>query len=84
MNNAHVVSWANALAAMVDEENLDVSITEIYQRTLGRAPAAAELATNRAFLDAQVASYEGGNARQLALADLCQVVFGLNEFVYIQ
>ncbi|MEM7012707.1 MAG: DUF1549 and DUF1553 domain-containing protein, partial [Verrucomicrobiota bacterium] len=84
MNNPHVVAWANALAAIVDEENLDASIREIYQRTLGREPAAAELATNRAFVDAQMASYEGGNARQLALADLCQVVFGLNEFVYLE
>ena len=84
MNNPQVVSWASTLAAMIDEMDLEVSIGGIYQHVLSREPTSSELATNRAFLEAQIASYEGGNARQLALADLCQVVFGLNEFVYLQ
>ena len=36
-----------------------------------------------AFVESQMATYSK-DARQLALADLCQVLFGLNGFAYIQ
>jgi len=39
------------------------------------------------FLKAQLAAYQADgktNARELALADLCQVLLGLNEFVYVE
>ena len=42
-----------------------------------------------AFLQSQAESYVAGGkeaaaARELALADFCQVLFGLNEFVYLE
>ncbi|MFT5467816.1 MAG: hypothetical protein ACI8UO_002923 [Verrucomicrobiales bacterium] len=84
MNNPQVISWANSLAAEADSEDLDAAIADIYQRVLSREPTSSELVSNRAFLDTQIGSYEGGNARKQALADLCQIVFSLNEFVYLQ
>ncbi len=51
----------------------------------GRAPNGDERQQSLAFIDAQEKSYEADkkeNARALALADFCQVVFGLNEFAY--
>ena len=84
MNNPQVVSWAGALAASVSSKETDEAIRELYRRTLSRDPTSTELLDNRAFIDAQASSYQGvKNAKQLAYADLCQVIFSLNEFVYL-
>ncbi|MGY8641080.1 MAG: PSD1 and planctomycete cytochrome C domain-containing protein [Verrucomicrobiales bacterium] len=84
MNNAQVVKWARALAASVSKENPDDAIRELYLRTLTREPSSAELQDSLAFIKAQSASYnEAKENQQLALADLCQVLFSLNEFVYL-
>lgn len=84
MNNPQVVKWAHALAATLDQKDPDAAIQLLYLRTLGRNPSPSELSDNRAFFDAQSASYSGNkNATQLALADLCQIMFSLNEFVYL-
>ena len=57
-------------------------------RLLNRALTwAAELAASGAFLKQQMASYAGkpeAEARRLALADFCQAVLSLNEFIYVQ
>ena len=84
MNNLQVVKWARALASKLDPTDADTAIRQLYLRTLGRDPSPSELTDNRAFFDAQSASYSGNqNATQLALADLCQIMFSLNEFVYL-
>lgn len=84
MNNPQVVKWARSLASNLDLKNPDTAIRQLYARTLGRPPSPSELADNRAFYDAQSDSYsDQENAHQLALADLCQVMFSLNEFVYL-
>jgi len=42
------------------------------------------LSNSRSFIEAQTASYGGAkNSKQLAFADLSQVIFSLNEFVYL-
>ncbi|MFT6864173.1 MAG: cytochrome c553 [Akkermansiaceae bacterium] len=84
MNNPQVVKWARSLANSLDSRNPDLAISQLYLRTLGRPPSVSELTDNRAFFDAQSASYsDQKNAHQLALADLSQVMFSLNEFVYL-
>lgn len=84
MNNPQVVTWARALAGRLDDTTPESAIRNLYLGTLGRAPTAQEMTDNRAFLEAQTASYDGqGDAAQLALADLCQVIFSLNEFIYL-
>ncbi|MEC7776981.1 MAG: PSD1 and planctomycete cytochrome C domain-containing protein [Planctomycetota bacterium] len=60
-----------------------------YRMTLGRTPTETESAAAGAFVSRQTSSYikDGRNeqeARRLALADFCQVLFGLNEFIYIE
>jgi hypothetical protein len=50
-----------------------------------RLPTRGEMRDATTFLEAQRRSYVAdgkSNARALALADLCQVMFGLNEFAY--
>lgn len=84
MNNSEVVKWAAAFGASVDSENMDDAIGQIYLRALSRPPNADELMQSRTFVQEQAASYrEIENAKLLALADLCHVVFGLNEFIYL-
>ncbi|YCM43188.1 PSD1 and planctomycete cytochrome C domain-containing protein [Verrucomicrobiaceae bacterium 227] len=84
MNNPQVVKWAGTLATSITTKNPDAAIRELYLRTLSREPTPDELTNNRAFIDAQSASYQGvKNAQQLALADLTQVIFSLNEFIYL-
>ncbi len=94
MNNNQVVDWARSLATKVNTADEETAIREIYLRTLGREPDSAEMSETRAFLAAQSATYSHqpstpnhqlstDNSRQLALADLCQVIFSLNEFVYL-
>ena len=59
-----------------------------WQLALGRAPSATELGNAKAFLDTQ-ARQRGERdptpekARELALADVCQVIFAMNEFLYV-
>ena len=55
--------------------------------TLSRPPTEQELQTNIAFFEQQVATYvaeKKSGSRELAMADLCQVMMSLNEFVYIE
>ncbi|MBI3882473.1 MAG: PSD1 domain-containing protein [Verrucomicrobia bacterium] len=56
-----------------------------YQLTLGRAPTEKERTSAVKFIERQAASYgDAPDARTRAATDFCQVLFGLNEFVYIQ
>ena len=83
MNNtlirASAVEWAKTLAALPSAE----AVKTAYLRALGRAPADTELAAAVEFLRAQAASYPAGGAH-LALADFCQAVVSMNEFVYVE
>jgi hypothetical protein len=90
MNSPQVREWAEALAKRVEAagsatDNLPSLIKLAYMRALGRAPTKDEARDATAFLSTQARSYaaEGkDNADSLALADFCQVLFGLNEFAY--
>ena len=83
MNGRQVIDWAAALAKSAATEDLSETIRDIYRRALSREPTGPELGDSRAFIEAQIASYDSGSARSLALADFCQVIFGLNEFVHL-
>ena len=53
---------------------------------LNRPPTKPERAEAVAFIDTQMARYvrrKKTDARELALTDFAQVVFGLNEFIYV-
>ena len=83
MNNRQVVKWAAGFAKSLNKSDAEVAVQELYQRALGRAPSESELRKNLEFLRLQAASYGNNNGQELALADLCQVIFGLNEFIYL-
>jgi hypothetical protein len=69
-------------------EGTESGVVQGYRLALGRGPTSAELRDTAAFIMAQSAAYRGeGKAAEadlLAWADFCQVLFGLNEFVYVE
>ncbi|WP_425617127.1 DUF1553 domain-containing protein [Anatilimnocola sp. NA78] len=90
LNNPQVRSYAHSFAKQllpIAAKNQAAAITQAYQQAICRAPDADEQSTAVAFLAEQERLYQADNkpnARELALADFCQVLFGLNEFVYIE
>ena len=89
MNGPQVREWAEAFARRVEAETpgseMPAQVNRAYLLALSRPATAKEQSSAAAFLSSQTASYEAEkkpNARQLALADFCQVLFGLNEFAY--
>ncbi|MEI6236109.1 MAG: DUF1549 domain-containing protein [Planctomycetota bacterium] len=65
------------LAGTGKEKQIDAA----FRLALGRLPTPSEKTNAEKFLDAQ--SKLRDNNPTLALADFCQVLFGLNEFLYI-
>jgi mono/diheme cytochrome c family protein len=90
MNSATVRGCAEGFArrlAVSAEKGLPEAVRAGYATALGRAPTAQELAASVAFVQEQLASYQGDGkqgARHLALTDFCQVLMDLNEFIYVE
>jgi hypothetical protein len=90
MNSPHVRGYALSFASQLNptaEKSLTDAVTQGYRTALGRAPDAEELAASIAFVEGQTSTYQAekkANPQHLALADFCQVLFGLNEFIYIE
>ena len=94
MNNPNVRQYANHFArrllAPADKEPKGESLKKLvdagFQAALARKATQAELSRNVAFIRKQLESYERekkANGMELALGDFCQVLFCLNEFIYI-
>src|SRR5262249_42732372 len=90
LNSPHVRGYAHNFAKRLVpafEKSPSDAVRQGYQAAIGRAPDDSELAAALDFLTAQEKSYqasENSDPRELALADFCQVLFGLNEFVYVE
>jgi hypothetical protein len=88
MNNPMVRGCAEALARRVAApgRSSEDAVRAAYLRALARPPSAKELAGGLEFVAEQGRSYQAdhkANAEHLALADFCQVLLELNEFVYL-
>jgi mono/diheme cytochrome c family protein len=90
INNPQVRSYAHAYAKQLTaakDQPTEAVVRDAYLQALAREPDADELRDAVAFLIEQGKSYQTdgkANAAELALADFCQVLFGLNEFVYVE
>lgn len=92
MNNPQVRLYAHNFSKKllpVYEKSPAEAIKQGYLTAVGRQPDEGELVDALAFLEAQQKSYlslpdKQAQAKELALADFCQVLFGLNEFVYVE
>ncbi|MDR3632249.1 MAG: DUF1553 domain-containing protein, partial [Isosphaeraceae bacterium] len=85
MNSPVVREWAEGFARRVEARgkgSIDDCVKSGYKFALGRDPKADELTDGVAFIHQQQQSYPG-RALGPALADFCQVLFSLNEFVFI-
>jgi hypothetical protein len=85
MNNPFLLEQADLWARhLLAEKSLSTSerIERMYLRALGRRPAEVEISDIQAFLDGQGRVY-GSAEDPRAWRDLCQVIFNLKEFIYI-
>ena len=86
----HVRTAAHAFAQRLlpaAEKSSAEAVRQGYLATIARQPDETELAAATSFLAAQEQRYadeQKPNPQELALADFCQVLFGLNEFVYVE
>jgi cytochrome c553 len=89
MNNANIRGYARSFAARIrpkDGSALEDAIRSAYLIALARPPRDEELQDATQFVREQAESYDAGkksDPQQLALADFCQVLMELNEFIYI-
>jgi hypothetical protein len=89
MNNDTVRGCADAFARRIapqPDRHLPEAVRSAYVLALARRPTCRELADSVRFVTEQTASYrEEGKPQpaRRALADFCQVLLELNEFVYV-
>jgi hypothetical protein len=91
LNDSIIRSTAIAFAERAQKfaSSIDSQINWAWRTALGRGPTASELQSAQAFVQSQTekrsarADGESKQAAQLALADFCQAIFALNEFIYI-
>ncbi len=88
MNNPQMRNAAKAFAKRLGESKSDPNavIAKAYHAALGRPPFKEELMDGIDFLARQGAAYRASgkpDVPELALADFCQALLGLNEFIYI-
>jgi mono/diheme cytochrome c family protein len=72
---------AEQFAARLKDLDDAAAVTRAYRLALGRSPSDEELALAVGFLQTTNAA---DDARQRARVDLCQAIFGMNEFLYVE
>jgi hypothetical protein len=91
LNDRFVRVRAEEFARRIEKEVGEKTESQIrfgWQLALGREPAPAELESSAEFLKGQAdkrstREAEAKEARHLALTDLCQAIFAMNEFIYV-
>jgi hypothetical protein len=90
LNSPHIRGYAHNFAQQLlpaYEMSPAEAVRLGYLTAIGRQPDDEELTASVAFLIAQEKSHsldDNAKSHELALADFCQVLFGLNEFVYVE
>jgi hypothetical protein len=93
LNDSFVRARAVDFAQRVGRElggEPEAQVRRAWQLALGRVPTPRELASGATFIRDQIQRRSGRNpglseaeSQALALADLCQAIFSLNEFIYV-
>lgn len=85
LNNVQVRGAAKAWAARLATERLDphAKIAKVFLEGIGRLPSENEEKSVEDFIATQSKSYAPQGTPEAAWGDLCQLIFGLNEFLYI-
>jgi hypothetical protein len=87
LNNPQGRAHARGLARRIAPDSrtpLEDAVRQGYRIALARTPTPDELTDGVAFVRAQEAPYPANTGREAALADFCQVLMCLNEFVYVE
>jgi cytochrome c553 len=90
MNNPNVRSCAKAMAKRITDSrrtSVEEAVESAYLIALARQPAADELADGVGFVSQQTKSYQTAgqtDPQAMGLADFCQILMCLNEFVYVE
>jgi hypothetical protein len=87
LNNERVRECARHFAKRISNSAREEAVKSAYVIALSRPPLSQESSDILAFLEQQTTSYKAAghaNAEEMALADFCQVLMGLNEFIYIE
>lgn len=83
MNSPQGRTYAETFASLL---SADTPIADAYQRAFGRNPTNQETQLAKAFLKQQTDVYQrakNAKAAAAALTDLCQTMFSMNEFIYV-
>ena len=89
MNDPRIRSYALGFAQRLVENGddpLNLIVSRAYSIALGRKATGAEGAAAQEFLTAQTKSYQEDSrtdATLLSVADFCQILLSLNEFIYV-
>jgi len=93
LNDKFVRARAIDFAQRVEKEagaEPQAQVRSAWRLALGREPSAGELESGTAFINAQVGQRSAREPdkrrtelQNLALADFCQAIFALNEFIYV-
>jgi len=89
LNNKQVQARAKAFAAKIsagDDTTDEQAVNRAYLAALARPADSSELDLAVAYLRQSAAAYQAAGKKdsaELALADFCQVILSLNEFIYI-
>jgi hypothetical protein len=90
LNNPRVRESCKELAKRIapnSETPVNAAISQAYEVTMSRPPTADELQAGLAFIDQETKSHQAAghpDPRHLAVADYCQILLCLNEFVYVE
>jgi len=90
LNNPQVRECSAAFAgrlAPIAKESVVLAVTQGYWLALGRPPTSDERADSVEFIDQQAKLHKPNSpasGRQQALTDFCQVLFSMNEFIYVR
>jgi len=91
LNDKFVRARSMDFAQRVEKEagaEAEVQVRLAWRLALGREPSTTELASGTAFLNAQLQQRSNRDpakteTQQMALADFCQAIFAMNEFIYV-
>ena len=88
MNSAQVRQYAGGLAARLQGTTAHEMVDQVYLTSISRMPTDVERKSAEQFVEAQSTSYQSDGksvdeSDRLALTDLCQTVFSLNEFIFV-
>jgi cytochrome c553 len=87
MNNPHVRSYARGFAQRIAAApTMEEAIKQGYRIALTREPTKDELTESAAFVKGEMETHKAAGAQEArvrALADFCQVLMCMNEFIYV-